>query len=236
MEPAPLVVLNGYPGVGKAAVASALQKLIPNSKCLDNHLLIDPVAALLEREDAGYRDLRKALVCISFYYDLESKDSLMLKHFLFQRDPIFDCIATNPSLRPRTVITTYYQETFADRAIDLEECLHSARRGGRLLIVFILTCSKEENMRRLLDKSRESKSKLRDIKILEDILENHFVYSFDKAGFKPPTVWEYSLDITSLDPQGAALVILDIVKEHEKAFNTRADVIRKGRNASRLSS
>lgn len=36
--------------------------LIPNSRFFDNHLLIDPVAALLERDDLGYRDLRKAVV------------------------------------------------------------------------------------------------------------------------------------------------------------------------------
>ena len=38
--------------------------LIPNSRFLPNHLLIEPVAALLEREEIGYRDLRKALVRI----------------------------------------------------------------------------------------------------------------------------------------------------------------------------
>lgn len=29
---------------------------------MPNHLLIEPVDALLEREETGYRDLRKALV------------------------------------------------------------------------------------------------------------------------------------------------------------------------------
>lgn len=40
--------------------------LIPDSSFLQNHSLIDPVAALLEREETGYRDLRKALVCVQF--------------------------------------------------------------------------------------------------------------------------------------------------------------------------
>ena len=40
------------------------RNLIPGSKFLENHLLIEPVAALLEREETGYRDLRKALVSV----------------------------------------------------------------------------------------------------------------------------------------------------------------------------
>ena len=45
-----------------AALMKSDRGLIPGSKFLENHLLIEPVAALLEREEAGYRDLRKALV------------------------------------------------------------------------------------------------------------------------------------------------------------------------------
>ena len=46
-------------------IAISRRKIVPDSKSFDNHLLIDPVAALLDREDAGYRDLRKALVRFS---------------------------------------------------------------------------------------------------------------------------------------------------------------------------
>ena len=118
------------------------------------------------------------------------------------------------------MITTYYQETFSDRAIDLEEFYHAAKKGGRPFIVFILTCSKEENIKRLADKSRESKSKLRDVNILEDILKNHFVYSFYKAGFHAPDVWEYRLDITSLKPEEAAAEMLEKVKQHASQIDT----------------
>lgn len=131
-----------------------------------------------------------------------------------QRDPLLECIASNPALRPRTVITTYYQETFDDRAIDLEDFYRCAKKGGRPFIAFILTCSEQENIKRLSDKSRESKSKLRDVKILDDILKNHFVYSFHKAHFEPPDVWEYSLDITNLQPDEAAADILSKIKKH----------------------
>ena len=53
--------------------------LIPDSKFLQNHLLIDPVAALLEREEIGYRDLRKALVGV---YMAWQRSCLMADMFL----------------------------------------------------------------------------------------------------------------------------------------------------------
>lgn len=189
MNAAPLIVLNGYPGVGKSSVASALQALIPESRCLQSHLLIEPVAALLERDETGYRHLRKAL-----------------------RTPILDCIANNPSLQHRTIITTYYQETLEDREIDLKEFFESAMRGGRPFMVFILSCSPQENTRRLLGRSRSSKSSLRDENILNDIRQNHFVYSFFDDGFQKPDVWEYQLDIEDTKPEEAARKILELMK------------------------
>lgn len=132
-----------------------------------------------------------------------------------QRSPVLDCIAHNPSLRPRTVISTYYQETFSDRAIDLDEFYESAKAGGRPFFVFILQRSKEENIKRLSKRSSGFKSKLSDVKILEDILQNHFVYSFYNAGFKPPDVWEYRLDVGSIEPEEAAAAISDILRGHK---------------------
>ena len=127
----------------------------------------------------------------------------------FQRDSITGCIADNPTLRPRTVITTYYQETFNDREIDLEEFLQCAKRGGRPFFVFILECSEKENMKRMTSRSSGFKTKLTDLKILEEIRKNHFVFSFYDAGFKPPDVWEFRLDVEDLGPQEAASSILE---------------------------
>lgn len=48
------IYINGYPGMGKLAVADALAKLIPRAKILHNHLMIDPVAALVDRDRPEY--------------------------------------------------------------------------------------------------------------------------------------------------------------------------------------
>ena len=51
------------------ALTESDSDLIPGSRFLQNHLLIEPVAALLEREETGYRDLRKAIVSLTTLYD-----------------------------------------------------------------------------------------------------------------------------------------------------------------------
>ena len=130
-----------------------------------------------------------------------------------QRTPILDSIAKNPSLRQRIIITTYYQETLEDREIDLKEFFESASRGGRPFVVFILCCSPEENTRRLLGRSRSSKSSLTDENILNDIRQHHFVYSFFDDGFQKPDVWEYQLDVEHIKPEEAARKILELMKD-----------------------
>lgn len=57
-KPAPVIYINGYPGSGKLTIALAMQALIPNSKVLDNHSLIDPVEKLCPRGTAYYNSER----------------------------------------------------------------------------------------------------------------------------------------------------------------------------------
>ena len=52
-------------GLEGAVLIESDRDLIPDSKFLENHLLIEPVAALLEREETGYRALRKAVVSVT---------------------------------------------------------------------------------------------------------------------------------------------------------------------------
>ena len=75
------VYINGYPGVGKLTVAKELmhvrpsplaaifvrlrgffRKLIPSSRLIDNHSLIDPVARRYERWMPEYYPRRKEIV------------------------------------------------------------------------------------------------------------------------------------------------------------------------------
>jgi hypothetical protein len=76
------VVLNGFPGVGKLTIARSLgfallfarpwvvracswllpSDALPNTRVFHNHLFIDAVVALYDRNDPGFHPLRRALV------------------------------------------------------------------------------------------------------------------------------------------------------------------------------
>lgn len=61
----PTIYINGFPGVGKLTVAKELQTLLPNAEVVDNHRLIDPVAAIYERSHPRYQALRKQVASLS---------------------------------------------------------------------------------------------------------------------------------------------------------------------------
>lgn len=86
-------------------------------------------------------------------------------------------------------------------------------------MVFVLTCSPEENTRRLLSRSSRPNSRLSDEKILNDIRQHHFVYSFVEHGYKSPDVWEYQLDIDHIKPAEAARKILELMKDVPGAYH-----------------
>ena len=52
--PAHIIYINGWPGVGKLTVARHLQTLIPDSRVLHNHELIDPVEKRYSRTHPAY--------------------------------------------------------------------------------------------------------------------------------------------------------------------------------------
>lgn len=79
-----LIVLNGYPGVGKLTIARELgwvyttrhcsggassqsktdpsRRILPRARVFSNHLLIDAAAALFHRDDPGFMPMRGELV------------------------------------------------------------------------------------------------------------------------------------------------------------------------------
>jgi hypothetical protein len=62
---APVVWINGFPGTGKKTIADAMKQLDPNILVLDNHKLIDPVAAAFSREHPEYNTTTKISTGIS---------------------------------------------------------------------------------------------------------------------------------------------------------------------------
>ncbi|KAF5004207.1 hypothetical protein FDECE_9289 [Fusarium decemcellulare] len=58
-----IVVLNGFPGSGKFTILNQVKELLPaKTTCLlDNHLLIDPVAAVIPERSDEHHDLRRII-------------------------------------------------------------------------------------------------------------------------------------------------------------------------------
>ena len=65
-------MLNGFPGTGKHTILKQIQSLLPDDKSIrlaDNHLLIDPTAALYpDRSDHYHYELRRAIREVYFPY------------------------------------------------------------------------------------------------------------------------------------------------------------------------
>lgn len=56
---APLIWINAFPGTGKLTIAKAIKSMGEFITVIDNHQLIDPVAAKLSRDDPHYQTERK---------------------------------------------------------------------------------------------------------------------------------------------------------------------------------
>ena len=64
-----IIVLNGFPGVGKYTILKEVQALLAADKSprlIDNHLLIDPAAALYPGRGVHHHELRHATGGYSF--------------------------------------------------------------------------------------------------------------------------------------------------------------------------
>ncbi|KAL8715931.1 MAG: hypothetical protein Q9220_000598 [cf. Caloplaca sp. 1 TL-2023] len=128
--------------------------MLPNAKFLDNHLLIDPVAAVYERHMSEYQGLRKLM-----------------------RKGILDSIAGSKSLVDVTWVFTDSQSSDEVGAAAVADYIDAARTRGSQLISIILTCSRTENVRRLGAEHR-GKTKLSDAHVLQVIRREEDIYRF----------------------------------------------------------
>ncbi|SCO85910.1 uncharacterized protein FRV6_10037 [Fusarium oxysporum] len=177
------IYINGYPGIGKLTIAKELQQLLPNSKVYHNHLLIDPIDALVERSSPGYHEMRTGL-----------------------RRYVLNEIATSEYTKAKTWIFTDAREASAAGEMGAKDYEAAARKRGVSFISIVLECEIEENIRRAINPSRNQNvdAKLTDETILRPILENETIYRFGNET-------ELVLDVTKLSSKEAALRIKEHV-------------------------
>jgi hypothetical protein len=180
------IYINGYPAVGKLTVANELKRILPTqSKVYHNHLMIDPIAPIIERTSPQYEAARAML-----------------------RRSLLGLIATADEARPTTWIFTDSRERSAAGASAAKEYQDAARQRGALFISIVLNCELEENLRRMACPGRElgQTTKLRDATILRRIRDEEALHSFGGP-------MELSVDVIRLTPSEAAEIIVEHINK-----------------------
>ncbi|KAK2003406.1 hypothetical protein LX36DRAFT_566226 [Colletotrichum falcatum] len=176
------IYINGFPGIGKLTIANEVCKLIPGGRVFHNHLVIDPVAAMLDRGSEGYDELRADF----------------RKHALH-------AISTRPELEKKVFIFTDSRESSAAGSTAVEDYQRAAEVRGVPFISIILHCRLDENLRRLEGRSSDGESrwstKLTDGEVLRRVRENEEIF---RCGGE----LELELDITDMKPEEAGRVIV----------------------------
>jgi broad-specificity NMP kinase len=176
-RPAPFIYINGYPGVGKLSIARALLLLVRQpAKLVDNHLLIDPVAALFDRSSPDYQPLRQAF-----------------------RETLLSAIVGSAELRNTTIIFTDSQSSNDAGSAVAREYQDAAKRRGSVFLSFRLECDLEENFLRATSPGRTTgeTTKLCDTTIIQHIRETEDIFSFGGED-------EDTIDVTSLSKEETA--------------------------------
>ncbi|KAI0126912.1 hypothetical protein BJ170DRAFT_423619 [Xylariales sp. AK1849] len=180
------IYINGYPGIGKFTIAKELENHIPDSKVYHNHLMIDPVAALVERGSPHYQAMRTTF-----------------------RRQILHTIATSEGIKNRTWIFKDSRAFSPVGSEGAEDYRKATDRRGVPFISIILHCEGEEKFGKVTNETQgaASNAKLVDMKMVRTIRDEERVYYFGGAK-------ELVLDITYMASTEAARRILAHIDEH----------------------
>jgi ABC-type oligopeptide transport system ATPase subunit len=188
--PLPIIHINGFPGTGKLTIARKLVALLApySGKLVHNHLLIDPAGAILPRTSADYQSLRRAI-----------------------RTAVFDTLATSQDTFDSVFVFTDFQSDSDIGSAVMAEYRDMAARRGCAFIPIVVTCSKEENLRRLASLERSQHEKLTDIELAARIRDNSVIHQ------SPDDRFRMELDLTELGADAAASMIhghiLEVLKD-----------------------
>ena len=191
MKPAPVICMNAFPGVGKFAIARALQPLLPGSRILHNHELIYPVERSVPSTSPRYAAARAEY-----------------------RRARLKPIHQDPQLRDAIFIFTNSQMDYNECVSDYTDlCLSTTDGGvGRRLYSVILECDEEENCRCLALAGRGKEGgngKLTDVGMLMECRSRGGVHKFEDSD-------EIALDVTTMAPEEAARRVKEFVERREE--------------------
>lgn len=188
---APFIYINGYAGVGKFTIAKYLLPLLPRpAKFFDNHLLIDPVAALLDRTSSEYQPLRESV-----------------------RKLFLSTISNSAELKNTAIVFTDQQSSSQLGSSVAREYEKAAKERCCRFLSIRIECNEEEHIRRATSPERKDSrmTKLTDESLLRRMRETEDVFSFGGED-------ELTIDVTDLAPEDAAQRIYTFLRK--RAFST----------------
>lgn len=186
-RPLPILHINAFPGTGKLTICHELLALLrpPHAKLVHNHLLINPVDAILDRTQPGYQELRRSV-----------------------RAAIFHALAHEVSTHATAYVFTDFQSSNELGAAVCHEYAACASERGCDFMPILLHCEVETNLQRLVAGDRARHQKLVDVDLARRFRKDAELYRF----VDHPAAFE--LDVTSLSPREAAGRILEHVTSH----------------------
>lgn len=182
-----VILLNGFPGVGKLTIAKALQHALPTnvpSRLVDNHVLIDVSEAIEPGRTEEHLALRKKV-----------------------RDVAFSALKRLKQNSTVIIMTTCLSETPMDIA-RYHEHADIARARGVPLFTFNLTCDSNTNKSRLCSEGRKAgrafgKMKLVDVDLLTRIRQDYVLLDPRKTTHSNLKLFHLELDISNLSAEEA---------------------------------
>ena len=149
-----IVVLNGFPGTGKLTILKRVKEFLPaNTTCLlDNHLLIDPVIALIPDRNEEHYELRRMV-----------------------RAPIFKAVRKRVQEGATILMTACLAADNEQDAAFLNEYLDIVSET-EIPVIWVNTFCDQRLLEQRLEsheRSQGSKAKLTDVNVLRDLLLEH---------------------------------------------------------------
>ncbi|CAG9948838.1 unnamed protein product [Clonostachys rosea f. rosea IK726] len=147
-------------------------------KLVHNHLLIDPAGAILPRSSADYQPLRCAI-----------------------RAAVFDALAVSRDTFDSVFVFTDFQSDDEIGSAVMGEYRAMAARRDCTFVPITLTCSKEENLRRLDSSEGSVHGNLTDAELVARLRDNAVMHQ------SPGDPFQLELDLTELDADAAARMV-----------------------------
>lgn len=180
-----ILLLNGYPGVGKYTIAKELAETI-NAKLIDNHLISNPIMSLFDTNQPYPKDV--------------------WEHTSQIRKTVMNAIKTLSSSRDFSYIFTnvLYQRNTQDQEI-YQQIKNLADAVSSQFIPIELTCDLSENQNRIIQPSRSARFKMTCPDALRRSRDNHTLLAIEHDHL-------LKLEITTQQPHQSAAAILDHLK------------------------